>query len=135
MEKTTVLETKELSLWFHEETKIVHHELHRYPGAATLEAALEEGLSLLRERGAHKWLSDDRNGGALPKSHHEWAKNNWGPRAAKAGWKHWALILPTDALGQMNMVRLKEIYVSLGMDVRIFRRPDEALAWLEQCEE
>ena len=65
MQTTTVLETKELTLWFHEEAKIVHHELHRYPGASTLEAALERGLSVLRERAAHKWLSDDRKGGAL----------------------------------------------------------------------
>src|SRR5580658_9821889 len=78
MPTITILATKELTLSYHEEAKIVHHELHRYPGASTLEAALERGLSVLREHGAQKWLSDDRNGGALPKAHHEWAETDWG---------------------------------------------------------
>jgi hypothetical protein len=134
MERVTVVETKELTLSFHEGAKIVHHQLHRYPGAAALEAALEKGLSVLRDRGAHKWLSDDRSGGALPKSHHAWAETDWGPRARRAGWKHWALIPPKDNLGRMNMERLKEIYVSLGVNVRVFEDPVGALAWLEKCE-
>ena len=57
----------------------------KYPGAGVLESALETGLEVLRARGAHKWLSDDRQGGALPKSHHEWGQNVWGPKAAAAG--------------------------------------------------
>jgi hypothetical protein len=134
MSKITALETKELTLFFHEETKIVHHELHRYPGAATLEAALEKGLSLLRERGASKWLSDNRNGGALPKSHHEWAETDWGPRAAKAGWEYWALIPPKETLGRVNMARLKEIYAKLGVKVAVFETPREGMAWLLRCE-
>jgi hypothetical protein len=135
MPKLTILATKELTLWYHEETKIVHHELHRYPGASTLEAALESGLAVLRQHGAHKWLSDDRSGGALPKAHHEWAETNWGPRAAKAGWKYWALIPPTEVLGQMNMVRIKEIYASLGVRASLFTTPDDALEWLKHCHE
>jgi hypothetical protein len=134
MGKIVVLETREISLWYHEDKKIVHHELHRYPGAAALESALEKGLLVLSERNAHKWLSDDRNSGALPKSHHEWAELDWGPRAAKAGWKYWALIPPRELLGQMSMSRIERIYAALGVQVQVFADPKEGLAWLEAQE-
>ncbi len=52
MRKIAIIDTKELTLWYHEERKLVHHELHRYPGAEALEGALEKGLSLLAEHGA-----------------------------------------------------------------------------------
>jgi hypothetical protein len=133
MAKITVLTSKEITVWYHEESRIVHHELHRYPGAAALEAALERGLSVLVEHGGHRWLSDDRKGGALPKSHHEWAETDWGPRAASAGWKYWALIPPVALLGQMNMEHIKEIYAALGVKVCAFTNPTEARAWLAGC--
>jgi hypothetical protein len=86
MNRETIVDTPGLLLWYYPDTKIIHHEMQKYPGAEVLESALEKGLEVLRTRGAHKWLSDDRKGGALPKSHHEWGNKVWGPAAAAAGW-------------------------------------------------
>jgi hypothetical protein len=135
MQKIVVIETRELDLFYYEDKKILHHVLHRYPGVTKMEQALEAGLEVLNDRRAQKWLSDNRNGAAWPKSHHEWAETSWGPRAAKAGWRYWALIPPTELLGQQSMLRMVKIYGALGVTVRVFERVDEGLGWLANAPE
>jgi hypothetical protein len=133
MTKETIVEVPALTLWYYPDTRIIHHEVAKYPGAETLESALQKGLELIRNRGASKWLSDDRRSGALPKSHHEWALNVWGPDAAAAGWKYWAVVPPTEMIGTKNIGRLIEIYGSLGVKVQSFRDPKAAMDWLVSC--
>lgn len=130
MDRETIVETPGLVLWYYPHTKIVHHELQKYPGVAALEAALEKGLEVMRERGGRKWLSDNRRGGAVPKSHHEWAQKVWGPRAAAAGWKYWAVLLPEELLGHSNVNRLVDVYGALGVTTRAFDDLDAAMQWL-----
>lgn len=125
-----ILETAGMTLWYHPERKIIHHEMHRYPGASTLETVLNRGLELFVVRKATKWLSDDRKGGALPKSHHEWGERVWGPKAAAMGWRHWALLPPTELLGKMNMQRLASTYAALGVTAEVFTDLDRAFGWL-----
>ena len=91
-----------------------------------------KGLELVREAGATKWLSDDRNGGALPKSHHEWGDKVWAPQAIDAGWQFWGLVLPDDLLHNANMQKLCRLYSSQGVTVQIFSDPDDAFRWLRQ---
>jgi hypothetical protein len=130
MDRETIIDTPEIMLWYHPETKIVHHELQKYPGVAALQAALEKGLEVMRLRGARKWLSDNRRGGAVPRSHHEWAQTVWGPKAAAAGWKYWAVLLPHELLGYANANRLIDIYGALGVTAKTFQHPDAAMQWL-----
>lgn len=124
-----------MSLWYHPEEQIVHHKMHQYPGQETLETVLLRGLELLKEHGARCWLSDDRAGGALPRSHHEWGDQVWAPRAIAAGWRYWALLPPEQALGQANMTRLVEAYARRGVVVEIFSDPNKALLWLKRQSE
>ena len=126
----SIIETPRMSLWFHPEDLIVRHEMHQYPGRETLEQVLLRGLELLKEHGASKWLSDDRKGGALPRSHHEWGDTIWAPQAITAGWKYWALLPPEEAIGQANMARLVEVYARRGVTVKIFRDVPAAHRWL-----
>ena len=130
MAKTTIVDLPEITLWYHEDKHIVHHQIHRYPGTAVLERVLDEGFRVLKENRASKWLSDDRGSSALPKAHHEWAANVWGPKVAAAGWKYWALVPPKELVGQMNMARLREVYARLGVTVNVCADPYQALAWL-----
>lgn len=132
MSAELILETPRMSLLFHPRDRIVQHEMHQYPGRETLEAMLLRGLELLKEHGASKWLSDDRNGGALPRSHHEWGENVWAPQAIAAGWKYWALLPPAEAIGNSNMWRLVEAYAAKGVTVEIFRDVQAAYRWLCQ---
>jgi len=126
----TIIDKPRMTLLYHPFEKIVHHQMHQYPGLELLQEILMRGLELLREHGATKWLSDDRNGGALPKSHHEWGDTVWAPQAIKAGWRYWGLVLPDDVLHSANMRKLAQLYASKGVTVQIFSDPDEAFRWL-----
>jgi hypothetical protein len=130
--RETVIETPRMSLHYHPVQKIIHHEMHAYPGLEILERILLGGIELMKQHGAVKWLSDDRNGGAVPKSHHEWGEAVWSPRAVQAGWRYWALVPPADTLGTANMKRLVAIYAKRGVTVEMFPDPDEAFHWLRQ---
>jgi hypothetical protein len=130
MVKELVVDVGSMVVWYHPDLAIVHHEMRRYPGADALQSARERGLEALQRNRASKWLSDDRLGGALPESHHQWAQHVWGPKAAAAGWKHWALLPPAELVGGANMMRLAEVYNALGVTVGTFSTPEDALAWL-----
>jgi len=132
--KETVIEVPGLTLWYYPGTRIIHHEMSKYPGSEALELALQKGLEVMKTCRVKKWLSDDRQGGALPKSHHEWGQNVWGPAAAAAGWKYWALCPPTELLGSANMRRLVEVYSALGVTAKTFDDPKSGLAWLTALE-
>ena len=128
--KETIIETPRMSLYYHPVEKIIHHEMHSYPGLEILERILLGGREVMKERGATKWISDDRKGGAVPKSHHDWGDRVWAPQAVKAGWRYWALVQPRDVLGTANMKRLVKIYAKKGVTVEMFGDFDEAFDWL-----
>lgn len=129
--RETIIDKPRMSLFYHPLEKIVHHELHQYPGLELLQEVLMRGLDLIRDHGATKWLSDDRNGGALPKSHHDWGGSVWAPQVIAAGWKYWGLVLPpNDLLHTANMQKLSRLYASQGVTVEVFSDPDDAFRWL-----
>jgi hypothetical protein len=130
--RETIIQTPRMSLYYHPTDKIVHHEMHNYPGLELLQEVLMKGLELLREHGASRWLSDDRNGGALPKSHHEWGDQVWAPQAIKAGWKYWGLVLESHLLHAANMHKLVQLYAAQGVTVEVFGDTDSAYRWLRR---
>ena len=127
-----IIATPRMSLYYHPLENIIHHEMHAYPGIEILEQILMGGLALMKKHHAFKWLSDDRNGGALPKSHHDWGDRVWSPQAVEAGWRYWALLPPADALGTANMKRLVEAYAKRGVTVELFDDFDAAFSWLRR---
>jgi len=129
-----VIDNEAVSLRYHPSSKIVHHELRRFVHGEEFRDVLERGLTLFRERGACKWLSDDRGNGPLKPADAEWALNDWAPRVMKAGWRFWAVVMPEKVLGQMNMKRWIETYAAQGVTVAAFSEPEEAMGWLVQQE-
>lgn len=134
MSRETILETDYATLWYYPESKIVHHEFHRFIYGDKFREVLNTGLEVLRERGGKKWLSDDRKNSALPKADSEWGLNDWNPRVFEAGWRYWAVVMPDKVVGQMNLDWLMRENISQGLTVKAFEDPDEALEWLETVE-
>jgi hypothetical protein len=128
---TVLIDTEAVSLRYHARTKIVHHELRRFVHGEEFRAVLEKGLELFKERGACKWLSDDRGNGALKPADADWALNDWAPRVMAAGWRFWAVVMPEKVIGQMNMKRWIETYAAQGVTVQAFSDPIEAMNWLK----
>ena len=86
----------------------------------------------LKKNSACKWLSDDRSYSALPKEDVEWGVTYWGPKAVKAGWRYWAIVLPQSVLGKLSLGHIIDTYGELGLTVKVFTDPKEGMTWLEE---
>jgi hypothetical protein len=108
----------------------MHHTFHKPISGPEFRTVLDEGAAALLKYGACKWLSDDRNNSALSPEDTEWSKTNWFPRAAAAGWKFWALVVPSDLMARMNLKVFVDTYYELGLRTMVFTDPDKAMEWL-----
>jgi hypothetical protein len=115
----------------HTEKHLIHHEFKKFIYGQPFRDALTAGAELMEKHQATKWLSDDRKNSAIPAADSEWARTVWYPRVVKAGWKHWAVVLPEMVVGQMNMRRFIDDYSRDGLTVRVFTDPDQAMEWLD----
>ncbi|MFH1195847.1 MAG: hypothetical protein V1720_09030 [bacterium] len=116
----------------HPEKKIVQHKFHKFIHGDVFRTTLMAGRDAFIKNRCTKWLSDDRNNTVLKQEDLEWGQKNWEAALFKAGWKHWALVLPEKAIGQLSMKKLVEHYTSLGLKVETFSDPDAAMKWLEK---
>ena len=131
MSTLTIIDTDYATLWYHPDTKIVHHQMHRFTYGEQFRQVLEKGLEIFQQYGAQKWLSDDRKNSALPAADAEWGLHDWNPRVFASGWKYWAIVMPDKVAGQSNMDWLLRENIQNGLTVKVFDDADEALHWLE----
>ncbi|MBN2316531.1 MAG: hypothetical protein JXM79_21565 [Sedimentisphaerales bacterium] len=132
MDKMTIIDNEFVAMWYYPDKKIIHHVFHQFLHGQAFRDALNTGVEIFKKYGAHKWLSDDRKNSALPKEDVDWAQTDWFPRVMKAGWKFWAVVMPEQAIGKMNMNRFIKTYSDQGLTAQVFSDPDDALAWLEK---
>lgn len=99
MSATELFKTEAMTVWFHPEDKIIHHKFHKFIHGTPFRSGLTRASEALRDRGATKWLSDDRANSALSQEDTEWAMNTWLPQAVANGFKHWAVVLPEKIVG------------------------------------
>ena len=110
----------------------IYHTIHKDLPPAELRTILDTGLDSLKANRAQKWLSDDRKYVTVTPEAIEFTLQSWGPRAAAAGWKYWAMVAPESAIGRAGMQEVVEIFYNLGVRMPIFSDLDEARAWLVQ---
>lgn len=130
MRRETVVETPFASLWYYPAERIVHHQIHKFIYGEAFRELLLKGAEVLKANGATKWVSDDRNNGALRSEDKEWADACWQPLVVRSGWKTWAIVLPETIVGQMNMRRVIQGDGLRSLEVQLFSSPEEALAWI-----
>lgn len=130
MSTITLIDNQYVTLWFHEDTGIVHHVYRRGIGGDYLKEALTRGTDYLIERKAFKWLSDNRDIEGVTDEESQWIDTVWLPRTIEAGWKYWALVVPESVMGRMNMMQFIESFANRGVMVRVFTDPDKAMDWL-----
>jgi hypothetical protein len=126
-----VLDNETARLCYDPRHKIVQHEFRSFVHGKALRDVLDKGLEILKQRGANKWLSDDRGNGPTTAADSEWALNDWAPRVIAAGWKYWGVVLPEKVLGQMNMRRWIETYSKLGVLAQVFDDTEAGRIWLK----
>lgn len=130
MNRQTIIHNEYVTLWYHPETKIVHHQMHQFVIEARFQEFLQAGTRLLKEHGACKWLSDDRKNPVLAPTLRDWSLKNWIPPTVAAGWKHWAIVQPEELLGQWSMDRAVADIARLGVNAEYFSDPETAMQWL-----
>jgi hypothetical protein len=133
MAPITILNDANISMWYYPESKILHHQIHRFFYGKPFRDAMNKGIEVFQKYGAHKWLSDDRAETALTPEDLEWGDKEWFPRVAKLGWKYWALVMPEKVVGQLSLKKLVDRYSAKGVATRVFSSIDEAKKWLESC--
>ena len=130
MTTTEVLKNEFATLVYHTDEKIVHHTFHKPIGGDDFHNVLLTGIKLLKEHGAHKWLSDDRENAAMSDEDTVWAQEVWFPQAKEAGWQFWAIVLPPDIVARINYSEFVFNYAQKGVRVSLFSTPEEAREWL-----
>jgi hypothetical protein len=131
--RITKIENEHALLWYYPNQRIIHHQFLQPISGEAFQSVLMAGLDLMREHGAEKWLSDDRNNSILPAEDSAWSQDYWLPRAYQAGWKYWAVLPPAKARGRINMQRLMDfVGEQRKVKIQIFSDPDDAWQWLLQ---
>ena len=132
MPPVTVLQTPSFSLYYHQDARIVHHEIRLFVTGQEFRDLLEAGSDLLRKNMARKWLSDDRGQWVLAKDDMDWSEAHWAPQTARAGWKYWAIVRAEKVLAKIAMEQLVTKYGKLGVKAQFFTNPADALVWLQK---
>lgn len=134
MTEMTLIQTDFATLVYHPDAKIVHHTFHKPIGGQEFRNVLNTGAEAMEKYGATKWLSDDRNNSVLSPEDGGWGSNDWFPRAVKAGFKYWALVVPDDILARMDLKQYIDSFFEQGLRVMVFTKPEDAMAWLRKVD-
>ena len=131
MAKETCLDNEFITIWYHADKGMVHHQWHKFLQGPKMREAFLKGTELLSKNKGTKWLSDDRNYPVLTGDDSKWAEVIWFPKTVKAGWKHWAIVMPEKPIGQININQFVKKYAAAGINAQMFDDLDEAMKWLE----
>jgi hypothetical protein len=131
MAKEILYDTEVATMWYHPDKKIIHHEIHKFIYGEEFQNLLLTGTAAMKKYKAEKWLSDDRTNTVVRKADMAWGDENWVPQTIEAGWKYWAIVNPAQVIARTNMKQLARAYAALGVSVKMFTDPDEAIEWLD----
>jgi hypothetical protein len=131
VQSITIIDDEKRSLFFHPEAKIVHHKIKSGLFGSDFRYLLSKGADWMERYHATKWLSDDRDNVIVAPEDNQWGDKEWAPRVIKAGFKYWAIVVPENAVGNLQMRRLADEYRQRGVTVQVFDSLKAAFAWLE----
>lgn len=130
MAQQIVLDNEWATMVYDSTDKYIYHTIHKHTTGEPMRRLLNAGVDALAQYGAQKWLSDDRCGGETTEEDAKFGATDWGPRAAAAGWKYWALVVPENIAGRASMQGVVEHFFNLGVRVAVFTDVESARAWL-----
>jgi len=133
MDAEIIYDSPLATMYYYPDTKIIHHEIHlsNEPWKDNeFRELMMLGSRTLAEKGAQKWLSDDRNTLAVNKMEYQWGHDYWFPETLKRGWKHWAIVQPKHLIAQLNLEIMVKEYAAQGINAMFFTEVDKAMDWL-----
>ncbi len=134
MSPLIIVDNEYITVQYLSDKKVIYHTIHMPVDGQPLKDALNAATDALAKYRACKWLSDDRKNGPLSEEFRAWGLKEWSPRAAAAGWKYWAMVVPTELAAAGSLVPAIEAYYELGLRVMVFTDVEEATQWLDRFE-
>lgn len=116
---------------YYPEKGIIHHAWKKFCFGENFQKLMLTSTQCLKEHKGTKWLSDDRNFSVMTQEDTLWGQQVWWPETKAAGWKFWAIILPTKTVGKINIQSLIDEYSAGGITAQVFEDTDQAMKWLE----
>ncbi|WP_157995081.1 hypothetical protein [Peristeroidobacter soli] len=102
----------------------------RYATSSQLRFVHECALDLLRRHALHKILGDDSSLAVITVDDQGWLREDWFPRALKAGLKATASKCPNGFFGKQSVANVMS-GAPAGVTLRSFEQLEEAKAWLQ----
>lgn len=132
MEVEVIFNSPNAILWYHPDSKIIHHKIFNYTLNEEFKSFINLASTTLAKKGSTKWLSEDQSLLMLEKGSSDFSKVSWPRKTIEAGWKYWAIIQPKNIISQIIMERIVKYFYSLGVTAKFFTEVDEAMQWLEK---
>ena len=114
--------------------KFIYHTIHKPVEGWPLRNALLAGTEALKKYKVTKWLSDDRLNAGLSDEDRDWGMENWNVQTIEAGWKYWAMVVPTEVVAAGSMIPTMNAWYELGLRMMVFATLDEAIKWLDSVD-
>lgn len=134
MSLEVIIDNEYATLVYDPDAGIVQHQFHKFIYGDHFREVLDTVIDLFNDRGATKWLADDRLNSTLTSEDAAWAQFDWTPRVWATGWKYWAVILPDKRVGQVHLNFSMGLHQEHGITTAAFETSDQALRWLESVE-
>ncbi len=109
--------------------KAVCLESQGWADTSESQAVLDAIIRALRAHRGSRWLLDGRKMKVIKQADQDWITRNWLPRAAAAGLRLAAIVMPTSAVAMTNIDDVARVSEN-GIDVRFFSTVEKAAAWL-----
>ena len=121
-----------LPIHWDETNRCVWMEWKQFVKGKEFREGLDEGLALLRDKAATRWLADLRNLSALDVPDKEWSSLDWFPRAVAAGLRRMAIVLPGRIIPKMSVGDVMKKADLRDVEVEYFISLDDAREWLRK---
>ena len=129
----TFFDEKYAVISWDEDIQCVHIIWNHPPKDQEFQAALENGLELLIDKGATKWLGDIREIGIMLELGSTWSDVHFYPHVVRAGMKYMALICTEQQIAEKGPVTATGQYGGIEYTYHHFTNIEEAKSWLEEC--
>lgn len=135
MDEVVITDNEYITIKHIPEKGLIYHTVHQNISGETLREALLKGTAAMAAHEATcKWLSDDRKNGPLPPDDVKWGEEIWNAKTMAAGWKYWALVVPTEIVSAGAMAPVINNMFELGLRMMVFDNVEAALKWLDEME-
>jgi hypothetical protein len=96
-----------------------------------LRRGMDKGLELLIQKRSSKWLAEMSHRKVHTDVDQKWIVDDWTPRAAAAGLRYTAFVLPTSVVSMMSLKRMTRFVAEQRLEMRYVDDLEEARRWLK----